>query len=64
MKVVRLNNEELNEAISHGPAYIEVGKRNYMLFEVDEVDHTGYYDVWIRGKRNYCSMHLKTEIQH
>ncbi|MNN72777.1 hypothetical protein D3C81_1888410 [compost metagenome] len=42
MKVVKLNNEELNDAISRGPAYIEVGERKFMLFEVEQ---GGYYDV-------------------
>jgi len=45
LKVVKLNNEELKSAISHGPAYIEVGERKFMLFEVDQVEQVGYYDV-------------------
>lgn len=45
MKVVKLDNEELFNAISDGDICIQVGSRKYMLFEVEEVTQNGYYEV-------------------
>jgi hypothetical protein len=44
MKVVKVDNEELSQAISAGDAYIQVGNRKFMLFEVEEVYQTEYYE--------------------
>ncbi|MDA8211684.1 MAG: hypothetical protein M0021_07405 [Clostridia bacterium] len=45
MKLVRLDNEELSNAITDGNTYIQVGNRKFMLFEVEEVSQPGYYEV-------------------
>lgn len=45
MKLVRLDNEELSNAITDGDTYIQVGNRKFMLFEVEEVSQPGYYEV-------------------
>ena len=31
--------------ISHGDTYIQVGGRKFMLFEVEEVSQSGYYEI-------------------
>jgi hypothetical protein len=45
MKLVKLENEELTSAITDGNAYIQVGNRKFMLFEVEEVKQSDYYEV-------------------
>ncbi|MEW9700333.1 hypothetical protein [Paenibacillus sp. SI8] len=45
MKLLKLNNEELSDAIISGETYIQIGSRKYMLFEVDEVSQSGNYEV-------------------
>ncbi len=37
MKLLKLNNEELSNAITSGDTYIQIGSRKFMLFEVDEI---------------------------
>lgn len=45
MKLLKLNNEELFNAITSGDTYIQIGSWKFMLFEVDEVSQFGYYEV-------------------
>lgn len=45
MKLIKLENEELSNAITEGNACIQVGKRKFMLFEVEEVSRSDYYEV-------------------
>jgi hypothetical protein len=45
MKLFKLNNEELSNAIISGDTYIQVGSRKFMLFEVDEISLSGNYEV-------------------
>jgi hypothetical protein len=45
MKLLKLNNEELSNAITSGDTYIQIGSRKFMLFEVEEVSQSGYYEV-------------------
>ncbi|OAB48000.1 hypothetical protein [Paenibacillus antarcticus] len=45
MKLVKLENEELSSALTQGEAYIQVGKRKFMLFEIEEVAQSAFYDV-------------------
>lgn len=45
MKLVKLENDELTNAITDGDTYIQVGNRKFMLFEVEEVSQSGYYEV-------------------
>lgn len=44
MKLVKLENEELSNAITYDYTYIQVGSRKVMLFEVEEVSQLGYYE--------------------
>lgn len=45
MKLLKLNNEELTNAITNGDSYIQIGSRKFMLFEVDEISPSGNYEV-------------------
>lgn len=45
MKLLKLNNEELSEAIASGDTYIQIGSRKFMLFEIDEISQSGNYEV-------------------
>ena len=45
MKLVKLDNEELLGATTIGDAYIQVSNRKFMLFEIEEIPQTGYYEV-------------------
>ncbi|HEY0827440.1 MAG TPA: hypothetical protein VGE40_05060 [Bacilli bacterium] len=45
MKLIKLDNDELSSAIKHGDTYIQVGSRKFMLFEIEEVNQSGYYEV-------------------
>ncbi|WP_080837386.1 hypothetical protein [Cohnella massiliensis] len=45
MKLLKLNNEELSNAITSGDTYIQIGSRKFMLFEVDEISQSGNYEV-------------------
>lgn len=45
MKILKFNNEELSNAITSGDTYIQIGSRKFMLFEVDEVNQSGNYEV-------------------
>ncbi|MFB9275726.1 hypothetical protein [Cohnella cellulosilytica] len=45
MKLLKLNNEELSNAITSGDTYIQIGSRKFMLFEIDEVSQSGNYEV-------------------
>ncbi len=45
MKLLKLNNEELSNAITSGDTYVQIGSRKFMLFEVDEISQSGNYEV-------------------
>jgi hypothetical protein len=45
MKLLKLNNEELSNAIISGDTYIQIGSRKFMLFEVDEINQSEDYEV-------------------
>ncbi len=45
MTLLKLNNEELSNAITSGDTYIQIGSRKFMLFEVDEISQSGSYEV-------------------
>lgn len=45
MKLLKLNNKELSDAITTGDTYIQIGSRKFMLFEVDEISQSGNYEV-------------------
>jgi len=45
LKLVKFENEELISAINTGDAYIQIGNRKFMLFEIEEVPQAGYYEV-------------------
>lgn len=45
MKLIKLENEELSKAVTIGDAYVQVGRRKFMLFEVNEVRKSDYYEV-------------------
>jgi hypothetical protein len=45
MKLLKLQNEELSNAINSGDTYIQIGNRKFMLFEVDEISQSGHYEV-------------------
>jgi len=45
MKLLKLDNEELTNAITSGDIYIQIGSRKFMLFEVDEISQSGLYEV-------------------
>lgn len=37
MKLIKLENEELNKAVSDGDMFVQIGNRKFMLFEVEEI---------------------------
>nr|WP_304216799.1 hypothetical protein [Fredinandcohnia onubensis] len=45
MKPLKIEDPELEKAISSGEYYLEVGKRKFMLFEVEEVTDSNIYHV-------------------
>ncbi|CAM3239715.1 hypothetical protein FITA111629_11885 [Filibacter tadaridae] len=45
MKFVQLENEELANAVATGDAFIQIGNRKFMLFEIEEASQTGNYEV-------------------
>lgn len=45
MKPIKIEDKELIKAISSGDYYLEVGKRKFMLFEVEEVTDSNVYHV-------------------
>jgi len=45
MKPIKIEDKELKEAIYSGNCYLEVGKRKFMLFEVDEINESNVYHV-------------------
>lgn len=42
MKLVKLENEELLGALQTGDAYIQIGNRKFMLFEIEEIPESGH----------------------
>jgi hypothetical protein len=45
MKPLKIEDPELEKAISSGEYYLEVGKRKFMLFEVEAVTDSNVYHV-------------------
>nr|WP_309098556.1 hypothetical protein [Fredinandcohnia onubensis] len=45
MKPLKIVDHELKNAITSGDYYLEVGKRKFMLFEVDEINESNVYHV-------------------
>ncbi|WP_099354868.1 hypothetical protein [Fredinandcohnia onubensis] len=45
MKPLKIEDQELKNAITSGDYYLEVGKRKFMLFEVEEVTDSNVYHV-------------------
>ena len=45
MKPLKIEDQELKKAISSGDYYLEVGKRKFLLFEVEEVTNSNVYHV-------------------
>jgi hypothetical protein len=45
MKLIKLENEELNKAVSDGDLFVQIGNRKFVLFEVEEIGQSDYYDV-------------------
>jgi hypothetical protein len=45
MKLIKLENDELSKAVTDGDLYIQVGSRKFMLFEVEEIGQSEYYEI-------------------
>ncbi|MGM0828999.1 MAG: hypothetical protein ACQEU4_12295 [Bacillota bacterium] len=45
MEPIRIDQDDLKRAIQSGLSYIQVGKRKYLLMEVEEVSHDDGYQV-------------------
>jgi hypothetical protein len=45
MKPLRIDQDDVKKAIQSGHSYIQVGKRKYLLMEVEEVSHDDGYQV-------------------
>lgn len=45
MKPIRIEEENLKEAINNGPAYIQVGDKKFMLMEIEQVGKDDSYVV-------------------
>lgn len=45
MKPLKINHEELEKEIHRGNSYIQVGKKKYLLMEVNEVYEVNSYEV-------------------
>lgn len=52
MKPIKIIDQVLKNAISSGDYYLEVGKRKYMLFEVEEVTESNVYHVTDQEEEN------------
>lgn len=51
MKLLKLDNDEFSAAITSVETIIQIGSKKFMLFEVEEVNHTGRSPIW---KRKPC----------
>ncbi len=45
MKPLKIEDQELKKAITSGNYYLEVGKRKFMLLEVEEINDSNVYHV-------------------
>ena len=45
MKLIKLENDELSKVVIDGDLYIQVGSRKFMLFEVEEMGQSDYYEI-------------------
>jgi hypothetical protein len=45
LKLIKFENDELSKAVSDGDLYIQVGSRKFMLFEVEEIGQSDYYEI-------------------
>ncbi|THE12338.1 hypothetical protein E1I69_11595 [Bacillus timonensis] len=52
MKPLKIEDQELKKAITSGNYYLEVGKRKFMLFEVEEVSDSNVYNVTDEEEEN------------
>ncbi|WP_102348338.1 hypothetical protein [Bacillus sp. Marseille-P3661] len=45
MEPIRIENDDLKKAIQSGQSYIKVGKRKFLLLEVEEINNDDYYEI-------------------
>ncbi|WP_428909799.1 hypothetical protein [Niallia sp. Krafla_26] len=45
MEPIRIEHEDIKKAIQSGHSYIQVGKRKFLLLEVEEVSNSDCYEV-------------------
>ncbi|WML41513.1 hypothetical protein RCG19_07640 [Neobacillus sp. OS1-2] len=45
MKPIKIENEEIKKVIGSGQAYIQIGNRKFLLFEVDQIKEPNMYEV-------------------
>ncbi|MFI8578254.1 hypothetical protein ACIGEL_21565 [Rossellomorea aquimaris] len=45
MEPIRIDQDDVKKAIQSGHSYIQVGKRKYLLMEVEEISHDDGYQV-------------------
>jgi len=45
MKVIKIQNKDVLEAVDSGSPYIEIGNRKFFLFEVEQCPDTNVYEV-------------------
>ena len=43
MKPIKIEQENLKEAINNGPTYIQVGNKNFMLLEIEDINKNDGY---------------------
>jgi hypothetical protein len=45
MKAIKIENRDIINAITSGDSYIEIDSRKFMLFEVEQIQDPGIYEV-------------------
>jgi hypothetical protein len=45
MKAIKIENRDIINAITSGDSYIEIDSRKFMLFEVEQIQDHGTYEV-------------------
>lgn len=45
MRILKVDHDEINKAVRDGDTYLQIGNRKFMLFEVEEVSQSGFYEV-------------------
>jgi hypothetical protein len=45
MEPIKIENEEIKKVIGSGQAYIQIGNRKFLLFEVDQIKEPNMYEV-------------------